>query len=282
MRAAFSAPPAAAKPWQAPLIIKASVACHLGVGVAAVASPMDWRLAAGVIAANHAVLTFGGLWPRSTWLGQNLLRLPAEATQRGEVAITIDDGPDPEVTPAVLDILDAERARATFFCIAAQAKRHPALCREIVRRGHSVQNHTERHSHTFSLLGPRSLVAEVGSAQAALAEITGTRPAFFRAPAGMRNPFLAPVLQRLELQLVSWTRRGYDTVQRQPMRVLRRLSGKLAAGDILLLHDGHAARTREGEPIVLAVLPALLRGLRLHGLQAVTLDHAMASRADAA
>ena len=282
MRAAFPAPPAAAKRWQAPLIIKASVACHLGVGVAAVASAMDWPWAAGVIAANHAVLTLCGLWPRSTWLGQNLLRLPAEATQRGEVAITIDDGPDPEVTSAVLDIFDAECARATFFCIAAQAKRHPALCREIVRRGHSVQNHTERHSHTFSLLGPRSLVAEVGSAQAALAEITGTRPAFFRAPAGMRNPFLAPVLQRLELQLVSWTRRGYDTVQRRPMRVLQRLAGKLAAGDILLLHDGHAARTCKGQPIVLAVLPALLRGLRLHGLHAVTLDHAMASRAGVA
>lgn len=281
MRAASPAPLAAAKPWRPPLIVKASVACHLGVGVAAVATPMDWPWAAGVIAANHAVLALGGLWPRSTWLGQNLLRLPAQAVERDEVAITIDDGPDPDVTPAVLDILDAEGAHATFFCIAEQAARHPALCRELVRRGHSVQNHTQRHSHAFSLLGPRSLAAEIGSAQAALTDITGMRPAFFRAPAGMRNPFLAPVLQRLELQLVSWTRRGYDTVQRQPRRVLQRLARRLAAGDILLLHDGHAARTSAGQPIVLAVLPALLRSLRAHGLHAVTLDHGVSAKAAA-
>jgi len=174
-------------------------------------------------------------------------------------------------------VLDAEGARATFFCIAARAARHPALCREIVRRGHSVQNHTQRHSHTFSLLGPRGLEAEIGAAQAALADITGTRPRFFRAPAGMRNPFLAPVLQRLELQLVSWTRRGYDTVQREPARVLRRLTARLAAGDILLLHDGHAARTADAEPVILAVLPALLRGLRSRGLAAVTLDRGVAA-----
>ena len=269
--------PTAAQPWRPPLLFKASVACHLGAGVAVAALPMEWPWAAGVVVANHIVITLSGLWPRSTWLGQNLLRLPAEAAARGEVAITIDDGPDPAVTPAVLDVLDAEGARATFFCIAARAARHPALCREIVRRGHSVQNHTQRHSHTFSLLGPRGLEAEIGAAQAALADITGTRPRFFRAPAGMRNPFLAPVLQRLELQLVSWTRRGYDTVQREPARVLRRLNARLAAGDILLLHDGHAARTDDGEPVILAVLPALLRGLRSRGLAAVTLDRGVAA-----
>ena len=275
MPATYPAPPAATTPWRPPPIVKASVVCHLGVGVAALATPLDWPSAASLIAANHAVLALGGLWPRSTWLGQNLLRLPAQAARRGEVAITFDDGPDPDVTPALLDILDAEGAHATFFCIAARAARHPALCREIVRRGHSVQNHTRRHTHTFALLGPRRLAAEIAGAQAALADITGTRPAFFRAPAGMRSPLLAPVLQRLELQLVSWTRRGYDTVQRQPARVLQRLTRRLAAGDILLLHDGHCARTPEGEPVVLAVLPALLRGLRAHGLQAVTLDHAV-------
>ena len=275
MRATSPAPSAAPTPWRPPPIVKASVACHLGVGVAAVATPLDWPSAASLIAANHAVLALGGLWPRSTWLGQNLLRLPAQAARRGEVAITFDDGPDPDVTPAVLDILDAEGAHATFFCIAARAARHPALCREIVRRGHSVQNHTRRHSHTFALLGPRSLAAEIAGAQAALSDLTGTPPAFFRAPAGMRSPLLAPVLQRLELQLVSWTRRGYDTVQRQPVRVLQRLTRGLAGGDILLLHDGHCARTPEGQPVVLAVLPALLGSLRAHGLQAVTLDHAV-------
>jgi peptidoglycan/xylan/chitin deacetylase (PgdA/CDA1 family) len=225
------------------------------------------------------LLAGAGLWPRSTWLGQNMLRLPAAAAVRHEIAITFDDGPDQEVTPAVLDMLDAQGARATFFCIAERAQRLPALCRDIVRRGHSVQNHTHRHSHTFALLGPRRIAAEIDQAQQALTDITGQRPGFFRAPAGLRNPLLAPALQRLELTLVSWTRRGYDTVQHRPARVLERLTTELAAGDILLLHDGHAARASNGKPVVIEVLPALLNQLVALGLSPVTLPHAATAEA---
>ena len=100
-------------------------------------------------------------------------------------------------------------------------------------------------------------------------------PRFFRAPAGLRNPFLAPVLQRLELTLVSWTRRGFDTVQRDPQRVLQSLTRNLAAGDIVLLHDGHAARTSAERPVILDVLPALLQRLAGAGLRAVTLPEAV-------
>jgi peptidoglycan/xylan/chitin deacetylase (PgdA/CDA1 family) len=271
----LSATPAASTAWRPPLLVKVSVACHAGALATAAVLPMEWRWAAGAVALNHLVLTASGLWPRSTWLGQNMLRLPPAAATRHEIAITFDDGPDPEVTPGVLDILDAHGARATFFCIAERARGHPALCRQIVRRGHSVQNHSYRHSHGFSLLGPRGFAEEIGRAQQTLAEITGQRPDFFRAPAGMRNPLLAPVLQRLELTLVSWTRRGYDTVQRRPTRVLERLTRAPAAGDILLLHDGHSARTASGRPVALEVLPSLLGCYESLGLRAVTLPHAV-------
>ena len=236
--------------------------------------PSQWPWALAAVAANHAVITGAGLWPRSTWLGSNWTRLPPPAIARGEVAITIDDGPDPHVTPAVLDLLDAHAATATFFCIAAAADRHPALCREIVRRGHSVQNHSDRHSHRFSLFGPAALRREIEAAQQRLIDIAGEVPRFFRAPAGLRNPFLAPVLQRLDLQLVSWTRRGFDTRRTDADRVLARLGRGLGAGDILLLHDGNAARTRAGRPVVLEVLPVLLARVAAAGLRAVTLPAA--------
>jgi peptidoglycan/xylan/chitin deacetylase (PgdA/CDA1 family) len=142
-----------AAPW--PAYVTASVAWHAGAGLFAIAAPGSWPWAVAAIAANHAVLTAGGLWPRSRWLGSNWTRLPAHAAARREIAITIDDGPDPAVTPAVLDLLDGHGAKATFFCIGTEARAHPALCREIVRRGHSVQNHSDRHSSRFSLLGPR-------------------------------------------------------------------------------------------------------------------------------
>ena len=261
-------------PWRAPLLVKASVACHLGAGLAVAAAPQAWPWALGAVALNHALLAGTGLWPRSTWLGSNMLRLSAAATARSEVALTIDDGPNPAVTPAVLDLLDAHGARATFFCIARHAQAQPQLCREIVRRGHSVQNHSHQHRHNFSLLGMRGFAREIEMAQDVLSQITGERPRFFRAPAGLRNPFLAPVLQRLDLQLVSWTRRGFDTVRTEPERVLARLTHRLAAGDILLLHDGNVAHTAAGQPVVLAVLPTLLQRFAQSGLRCVTLPDA--------
>ena len=261
--------------WRAPLLVKASVACHLGAGAVAVAQPVLWPWALGLVVANHALLSATGLWPRSTWLGDNMRRLPAPARARREVSITIDDGPDPAVTPAVLDQLDAHAAKATFFCIAQRATQHPALCREIVRRGHSVQNHSYQHRHNFSMLGPRGFAREITQAQDTLAQITGVAPRFFRAPAGLRNPFLDPVLQRLNLHLVSWTRRGFDTVHRDPERVLASLTKDLAAGDILLLHDGNAAFAPSGKPVVLEVLPRLLRRFDAEGLHAVTLPDAV-------
>ena len=261
--------------WRAPLLVKASLACHLGAGAVAVAQPALWPWALGLVVANHALISATGLWPRSTWLGDNMRRLPAPACARREVSITIDDGPDPVVTPAVLDLLDAHAAKAAFFCIARHASQHPALCREIVRRGHSVQNHSYQHRHNFSLLGPRGFALEITQAQDTLAQITGVQPRFFRAPAGLRNPFLDPVLQRLSLSLVSWTRRGFDTVHRDPERVLASLTKGLAAGDILLLHDGNAALAASGKPVVLEVLPGLLRRLEAEGLHAVTLTDAV-------
>ncbi|HEX4234308.1 MAG TPA: polysaccharide deacetylase family protein [Caldimonas sp.] len=264
--------PRAATPW--PAYATASIAWHAGAVGALLAMPEAWPWALGAVAANHLVLTAGGLWPRSRWLGSNWTRLPAAASARREVAITIDDGPDPAVTPAVLDLLDRHRATATFFCIAAQARAHAALCREIVARGHSVQNHSDRHAHNFSLLGPRAIARELAAAQDSLADLSGERPRFFRAPAGLRNPFLAPILQRLDLQLVSWTRRGFDTVRRDPDAMLTRLTRRLAPGDILLAHDGHAARTSDDVPLVIAVLPALLERIRALELVPVTLPAA--------
>ncbi|MDM0013212.1 polysaccharide deacetylase family protein [Variovorax sp. J22P168] len=265
-------PPSEAWPW--PPMVRASVGCHLMAGGAALLLPGAVPWAIGAVALNHALITAAGLTPRSSLLGQNLTRLPPAAVARREVAITIDDGPDPEVTPQVLDLLAAHGQRATFFCIAERAAAHPALAREIMARGHSIQNHTARHRHNFSLLGPRGLAREISHAQQLLFEVTGQRASCFRAPAGLRNPFLAPVLHRLGLSLVSWTRRGFDTRERDPAVVLSRLETDLAAGDILLLHDGHAARTATGQAVLLEVLPPLLDRLGREGLRAVTLPEA--------
>ncbi|HTZ71904.1 MAG TPA: polysaccharide deacetylase family protein, partial [Acetobacteraceae bacterium] len=112
--------------------------------------------------------------------------------------------------------------------------------------------------------------------QVTLAEISGSSPQFFRAPFGLRSPLLDPVMAAEHLAYVSWTRRGYDGVSGSPKNILRRLTHRLAAGDILLLHDTGMSRTTCGTPVVLDVLPRLLEMLDAAGLRAVSLPLALA------
>ena len=262
--------------WRPSAFLMLSAAVHLAAGIGLLLAPAQWAWWLGALIVNHGLITAAGLLPRCNWLGPNLTRLPPAGAARGEVALTFDDGPDPAITPQVLDMLDAAGVRASFFCIGERVAAHPALARDIVRRGHHIENHTQHHPHALSLYGPRRLAREVLDAQRTLAQASGRAPRFVRAVAGLRNPFLEPILARHGLQLASWTRRGYDTRDADPAQVLARLTRGLAAGDILLLHDGHGATTAAGQPVVLAVLPPLLAALRARGLKPVTLDAACA------
>lgn len=257
--------------WHPSPFLQLSAALHAGAGAGLLLAPGSWPLALGALAANHVVLGVAGLLPRSTLLGPNLTHLPAAAAARGEIVLSIDDGPDPEVTPRVLDQLSAAGAHATFFCIGRRAAAHPALAREIVARGHRIENHSEHHWKRFSTFGPGRMAQEISAAQQTLAELTGRAPRYFRPPAGLRNPFLDPLLARLGLRLASWSRRAYDTRIGDPERVLARLGQNLGGGEILLLHDGNAARSPAGIPVILEVLPQLLAHIQRAGLHPVPL-----------
>jgi peptidoglycan/xylan/chitin deacetylase (PgdA/CDA1 family) len=265
----------ARRTWRATALVRGSIAVHALAAATLVVRPAAWPWALGAVVADHLLISTGGLLPRNRLLGPNMTRLPAGSPAHA-VALTIDDGPDPAVTPQVLALLAAHAVRATFFCIGAQVRAHPGLAREILAHGHAIENHSERHLHRFSLLGPRAMAAEVLGAQESIAAVTGVVPRFFRAPAGLRNPFLEPVLARADLELVSWTRRGFDTVRSDAAAITRRLTRGLAGGDILLVHDGHAARNAAGAPVVLSVLPALLRAIAAQDLTCLTLRAACA------
>ncbi|MFT4432968.1 polysaccharide deacetylase family protein [Caballeronia sp. 15715] len=257
-----------------PLALKVSVAWHAVALAGCATAPASWPWWLAGTAVNHAAITAAGLWPRSTLLGANWTRLPDIPRNANAIALTLDDGPDPLVTPRVLDLLDAHQVRATFFLIGERARRHPALTREIVARGHSVENHSQKHVHTFSVTGMGALSREIDESQRTLTDLTGERPAFFRAPAGLRNIFLEPVLQKLDLRLAAWTRRGFDTRERNPEIVTRRLLRDLAPCDILLLHDGGAAVTDDGQPVLLSVLPRVFDAAEKQGLHFITLREA--------
>jgi len=256
------------KRWRLSLALRASLLVHAAAAVMLASHPDAWPWALGVLGANHLVLFVAVLWPRGQLLGPNLVCLPPPAVRRREIALTFDDGPDPEVTPRVLDLLDRFEAKASFFCVGEKAAAYPALVKEIARRGHSVENHSYHHYLAFAFFGISRLKREVDAAQATVAAITGRPPVFFRAPAGFRSPLLDPALASRGLRYVSWTRRGFDAVSGNPKRILRQLTRGLAAGDVLLMHDR--------VPVVLAVLPALLEQISAQGLNAVSLVSACA------
>ncbi len=256
--------------WHLTPFLWLNLGLHLAAAVAAVVKPSLWPwLLPGVVLA-HGTILLAAVSPRCSLLGPNLMRLPADQAA-GVVALTFDDGPDPEVTLEVLEMLDRHGARASFFLIGERAERYPQVAAEIVRRGHRVENHTQHHSYAFAFLGRRRLGAEIDDAQHSLRRLCGRAPEYLRAPAGVRSPLLESVLARRGLRLASWTRRAFDTVEKDPRRVVRRLLRGLREGDVLLLHDGSAARDATGRAVVLSALPKILDELARRGWQAVAL-----------
>ena len=240
---------------------------HLLLPLLGVLDVMPWSAVLASLVALHLGLLYGSLWPRSRLLGPNLVEIAAQDHGGERVYLTFDDGPDAGVTSQVLDILQASGTCASFFVVGEKVSRSPHLVRRMVAAGHRLENHSQSHLKRFSLLTPWRMGREIDEAQATIHKEAGRLPAYFRAPAGLRSPWLLPLLERRGLELVTWTRRGFDAVSRDPDRVLARLSRGLNAGDILVLHDGGAALSADGRPVILHVLPRLLRLLREKNLQ---------------
>ncbi len=274
-RALLLAHPGAPRAWRPAPLYWLAAGVHVAGAVTWLARPSLWPWALGAMAADH-VLNFGfSFVPGTTLLGPCVTTLPAAARTRGEVALTFDDGPDPEATPRILDLLDARGAHATFFCVGEPARTQPRLLRDIVARGHAVENHSLAHSPLHGFYGLRRLRREIEQAQRVIADLTLVPPIFYRPPYGVRTPMTEPVLSALGLHCVAWSVRSLDTVDRNEERVARRVTARLAPGAIVLLHDRAVARQR-GPNVALRVLSQILDAIAARGLRAVTLRAAFA------
>jgi peptidoglycan/xylan/chitin deacetylase (PgdA/CDA1 family) len=228
--------------------------------------PLLWAL--GALAAYVLLVGAGvgvlrlGMFVDVVWRG------PAEA--RG-VALTFDDGPSPEHTPRVLDLLDAARVKATFFVLGEKALAHPELVREIAARGHAVAVHGYEHDRFLSLRTPQRVGADLERAIAAVEGITGTRPLFYRPPVGLTSPRVAHALDWFDVTVVGWSVRGLDGLAgARPEKVAARVVRGLEDGAIVLLHD--AAERDDHTPASLAALPRILAAMRERDLRGVRLD----------
>jgi peptidoglycan/xylan/chitin deacetylase (PgdA/CDA1 family) len=196
---------------------------------------------------------------------------------RPRVALTFDDGPDPEVTPRVLDALAAGGAHATFFVIGRALEAHPALARRIVAEGHELANHSYRHSRFQNFFGQRRQDEEIGGGEAAIRKFSQQGEILFRSPVGLKSPPLAEAARRRGLQIVAWSLHSRDTRLTQAGVLAQRVLQRVRAGDIVLFHDGHDLPGRH-RPGCADALPAILEGLKQRRLESVTVSELLASQ----
>ena len=185
------------------------------------------------------------------------------------VALTFDDGPDPEVTPLLLDLLDRHAVSATFFVTGERAARHPSILRDILSRGHAIGNHSYHHFPFLMLKGIRTLRREIESTQSLLAGF-GIVPLAFRPPVGITNPLLWRVLLEQGMYCVNYSCRAVDIGNRRIGRLSETVLKAVSRGDIIALHD--VAPRHAGPERLIAEFDALLRGLKEKGPEVVPLD----------
>ena len=178
-------------------------------------------------------------------------------TDQPEIWLTIDDGPDPQDTPQLLDLLDRHRAKATFFVIGDRAARHPELLAEIVRRGHEVGHHTQTHPVAMFWCASQARVhAELDASLAVLGK-SNIQPRWFRPPVGIKNFLLPAALAARHLQCVGWSIRSGDCHSRRPENVVARIMHRLHPGAIVLVHEGPSVP----QPVRVNAIALLLEAL---------------------
>jgi peptidoglycan-N-acetylglucosamine deacetylase len=211
--------------------------------------------------------TAGVFWPERGMYGSTLWHGP----KAPEIALTFDDGPSPETTPRVLELLSAAGVQATFFVVGRKALRHPQLVRDIAAAGHELGLHGFEHDRLFSLRPPSHVVVDIRRTQAAVAAAGVPEPTLFRPPIGFISHLTVLGARRAGVTLVGCSARAFDGFRgASAERVAARLTRAVEGGAVLALHD--AAERDDYVPASIAALPKVLSALHERQLRAVTLS----------
>ncbi len=192
-----------------------------------------------------------------------------DTTRTGSVYLTFDDGPDPEWTPRILDLLAQTGVHAAFFVVGEFARKEPTLLRRIAAEGHAIGNHTLSHRHPW-MLKASAARREVREGAEAIAQIVGQRPRFYRAPHGRNRRCMTDEATQLGSVRVGWNLSAIDW---GPLGTSGRIAARLndaSDGDVILMHDGRNRHNRPDE--LLRVLPEFLRRLPARNLHPRSLD----------
>lgn len=190
-------------------------------------------------------------------------------TAKKQIAITFDDGPHPQYTPKLLAILKQYNVKATFFLVGELAAQHPYLVKAEIAAGHEVGNHTFHHVN-LTKIPPSYIATEIQACGDVIKKITGKRPELFRPPGGDYNDNVARVAEAENYTMILWTDDPGDYAKPGSNVIMSRTLDKLTNGGIILIHDGIQQ--------TIDILPELIKYLKSHGYEIVTIDDMMGRR----
>jgi len=229
-------------------------------------------------AATSGIAAWGVVAPSSELFGPTVRHTDSAR----KIALTFDDGPNPAVTPRLLDLLDRHSARATFFLIGKFVRECPGLAQEISVRGHLLGNHTDTHANLF-FQSPAGIRHELSQCQAAIATaIHADPPRWMRPPYGYRSPWLSREVRSAGMQgVVMWSRICWDWRPQPPDRLIARLARVARPGrpkgDIVVLHDGDHRALGGDRHHVVAALEHWIPRWRDAGIEFVTIESSAAA-----
>ena len=250
--------------------ISFSVAARVGLVsflVAILLLFIDVRLSAILLAAYVLICMAAPFCPR---YGFYLPIVSRGTSGKNAVALTFDDGPDPLMTPQLIDLLDKHDVKATFFVTGKKASAHPEIIKQIVRHGHSIGNHSYSHDFLVPFKGSQAIVREIESTQVVLSKL-GLMPLAFRPPAGITSPGMLPALLKTGLYIVNYSCRPLDGGNRRIRNIARKILKRIRPDDIILLHDNRPSNERL-IPHWLKEVELTLSGLKVKGLAILPLS----------
>jgi peptidoglycan/xylan/chitin deacetylase (PgdA/CDA1 family) len=228
------------------------------------ATPLAGALA-GVAMASYVLPALAGAWPAL----RGPLGVEDHTATGGGWALTFDDGPHAQGTPAVLEVLAKRGVPATFFLVGEQVLRNPALAAEIVAAGHGIGLHCHRHRNLLRL-APWQVREDLARAQAAIEDATGVSPPLYRPPYGVLNASALRLARRAGRRTLLWTHWGRDWEARAtPDSIVRRVTDCVEEGSVLLLHDADDYSAAGSWRRTALALPRVLDVLEGQGMRAI-------------
>lgn len=191
-----------------------------------------WLIFVAIVVAYFAITAYGSFKIQSNYFLKSINKGKKKA-----ISLTFDDGPDPDTTPRILEVLREKNVKAAFFVIGKKAAKYPDLLRQIESEGHIIGNHTYSHSYFLGFFPGTKLKHDIEKCSEAILAAIGKSPMFFRPPFGVTNPIYAKVLKELRLHSIGWSLRSLDTRASNKYQIINKIIARLKTRDIVLLHD---------------------------------------------